>query len=141
MSGSSSGSASSPGAGTGSKGPVQFTAGVSDGAGGLIGGAHFRVDRDQIPRLLGAFETAHDMLDDIDRRARQLGSDHTPPANEPYSRKAASEISRRASDDHGCHGQANKAYRDMVQNVIDNLRQTFTAYAAADDGSMNNLGE
>lgn len=139
MSGSIGGSAPKPGADPGSPGPLVFTAGVSDGAGGLIGGAQFRVDRDQVPRLLAAFEAAHDKLTEIDRQARQLGRDHTPPADEPYSRHAAGEISRRASDDHGCHGQANKAYRDMVQNVIDNLRQTFAAYAAADEESMNNL--
>lgn len=140
MSDVGSGSASNPRNGSHPfRDPVAFTAGVSDGVGGLVGGARFRVERDAVPQLIAAFEAAHDKLVEIDRQARQLGRDHTPPADEPYSRHAASEISRRASDDHGCHGQANKAYRDMVQGVIDNLKRTFDGYGTTEDHSASNF--
>ncbi|GGM83438.1 hypothetical protein GCM10012275_62580 [Longimycelium tulufanense] len=92
------------------------------------GGMKLVVAPENAEQLIRGLEAALEKLDRINEKARSLTKIEAPGSGDPHTQYAIREISRLASDEEGCHGQANKRYQKALQNVIDNLRASLEAY-------------
>ncbi|WP_189061838.1 hypothetical protein [Longimycelium tulufanense] len=79
-------------------------------------------------QLITDLEGVLDELRAIERDARKLARLEAPGSGDPHTQYAIREISRLASSEDGCHGQANKQYQQAIQAVIDNLRASLETY-------------
>ncbi|SHG60925.1 hypothetical protein [Streptoalloteichus hindustanus] len=74
-------------------------------------------------------------LEEVDQEAQELKEMEAPGSGDPHTAFAVREISRLASDEDGCHGQANRAYRQAIQSVIDNLQASLATYRQAEQAN------
>ncbi|SHG60985.1 hypothetical protein [Streptoalloteichus hindustanus] len=98
-----------------------------------------------VPKLVVAPENVEGMIRDlteilarlmeVNLEAQRLTNVEAPGSGDPHTAFAIREISRLASDEDGCHGQANKAYRQAIQNVIDNLQASLDTYRQAEQAN------
>ncbi|SHF28304.1 hypothetical protein [Streptoalloteichus hindustanus] len=90
---------------------------------------------ENVEGVIRGLEEVLDRLDEINEHAQALTAIEAPGSGDPHTAFAIREISRLASDEDGCHGQANRAYRQAIQNVIENLRASLAAYRQAEQAN------
>ncbi|GAA2784932.1 hypothetical protein [Crossiella cryophila] len=89
--------------------------------GSLSQSGRYLIDPAHAGKALAKLQEALDEVKAIGRDARDLRH-LDAPYNDPYSKRAVQEIAKRASDEQGCHGKANKDLATTLQNMIDNIK-------------------
>ncbi|GGM59179.1 hypothetical protein GCM10012275_32980 [Longimycelium tulufanense] len=108
-------------------------AGGSGGGGGS--GAHFAVDRDQIPGLIKELEQARDKLERAASVAREAGR-WPAPGTDPYSPKAAERMGPQLVDNYLA---ANKRQQQDIKNMIQSLEAAMKSYDNADESARSSF--
>ncbi|WHT20761.1 hypothetical protein N8J89_06760 [Crossiella sp. CA-258035] len=95
-------------------------------------GGKFKVDKAHVQKAIDGLNDAIEELKLIEQEARQLRQ-LAAPGRDPYSAVAVEKITERALDQAGCHGQANKQYREALENMVRNLDAVKQGYANAEE--------
>ncbi|ASO19129.1 hypothetical protein FHR81_001395 [Actinoalloteichus hoggarensis] len=98
------------------------------GPGPAVSGGSFEVDPENIQKLIDGLNEAIEKLETIDNHASRRFARLSPPGGDDYSEGAVRLITERAMGADGAHAIANKAFRDALENTIDNLTQTLNEY-------------
>ncbi|GGM34472.1 hypothetical protein GCM10012275_02240 [Longimycelium tulufanense] len=83
---------------------------------------------ENVEGLIRGLQAVLKELQAIERDAQELAHLEAPGSGDPHTQRAIKEISRLASSEDGCHGQANRQYQQAIQDVIDNLRASLETY-------------
>ncbi|GGM68337.1 hypothetical protein GCM10012275_43540 [Longimycelium tulufanense] len=105
--------------------------GASEGGGGSGAGAHFAVDRDQIPGLINDLKEAKVKLEDAANVAKQAAN-WPAPGNDPYSPSAAKRMGPELVQNYLA---ANAQQQADIENMIKSLEAAMTSYDNADESA------
>ncbi|MGW0521521.1 hypothetical protein [Crossiella sp. NPDC003009] len=95
-------------------------------------GGKFKVDKAHAQKAIDGLNLAIEEIKAIEEEARLLRQ-LSAPGRDPYSAVAVEKITERALDQAGCHGQANKQYREALEAMVANLTAVMKGYADAED--------